>query len=137
MRSYEEIYKAFTIWSSHYEYMYPAKCEAQDKYGDSWTIERGTLWNEYVTRDDGEVGKIIPQRKNRCSQFAVQWMTVKQDVIWCVIAPWFIGRTREDFGIVFLFASYRCSRSSVHKIVHRVLSFWKLLSRWVLRLLTD
>ncbi len=30
-----------------------------------------------------------------------------------------------------------CSRSSVHKIVHNVLGFWKLLSRWVPHLLTD
>ncbi len=94
----------------------------------------------HVIRDGGEVGKTIHQRKNiLCSWFAMQWMTIWQHIIWqCATAPWFIGRLpHDDFWIVFHLQVTDQGRSSVHKIVHNVLGFWKLSSRWVPHLLTN
>ncbi len=71
-------------WSSHYKYIYPVKCEALFRFCDLRSIQRCMIREMCmsITCDDAEVGKTIRWRKNICSQFALQWTTIRQHVIW-------------------------------------------------------
>ncbi len=130
--------------------MYLMKCEAffsfsglQDEW--KWTYVNNWkryLWNVHVTRDGGEVGRTIRWRKNGwmfiiCSamvdhQTACHLTTCNSSAIyWKKIATW------RFWNRLFICKPQIVSRSSVHKIVYDVLSFWKLSSRWMPCLLTD
>ncbi len=123
-------------------YVYPVKCEALfgfcvlgdkqiKRFANNWKKLR---WNVHVTRDGEEVGKIICQKKNRCSRFAAQQTTVTLHVIWQhAIASRFIGDNCVFVYKVRIVVGVQCKQL----IVHTVLGFQKLLSKWMPRVLTE
>ncbi len=110
--------------------------QGKNECGDLWITERGTWRTVHVTRDGGEVGKTIHQRTDYNLQRSGQLLTTSllttcnNSTIYWNVAIW-------RFQNCFHLQAIDCSGSSINKIIHNVLDFQKLSSRWVLHLLTD